>query len=297
MKPFAGTSSATRADVPVRIRLLRPLLLNVRPAPVATLLKRLVGVQRVVTRTAVGAFFVDPITDLGAALIGEGVYEPGMQRILKRFLKPGSVFVDVGANEGFFTVLGGLLVGATGRVIAVEPQERLGPVLARNIELNALSNVMLKRVAISDRDGSADLHLSPDSNTGSSGLARQSWYWVPRQPVRTVTLAALLRDAEVKHVDLMKMDIEGFEREAVFGSPELFRDGRVHAFALELHPRVFSARGFDPQEVIDFLNDCGYELDTSLEHTLFVHRRMRPANEVHCGESPQSSLVHPGSAT
>jgi hypothetical protein len=96
------------------------MLLRIRPAPIAVFLKRVLRIQRVIMETASGRFWVDPVSNFGIALIS-GLYEPSMQNTLPMFLGPGKVFVDVGANEGFFTVQGARLTSSGGRVIAVEP--------------------------------------------------------------------------------------------------------------------------------------------------------------------------------
>jgi FkbM family methyltransferase len=233
-------------------------------------MKRLLRIKRLVVRAEIGSFFVDPVSHLGDLLIREGRYEPDMEATLRRYLRPGGVFADVGANEGYFSVLAGQIVGPAGRVIAVEPQARLRPVIEENARLNGLQNVTLENVAVSDADGTAELYLAPDLNTGSSGLARQNRYAVPTQPVRTTTLAKLLSAAGIGPVDLMKMDIEGFEFEAILGSKDLFRDGSVRAFALELHPSVIRGRGHDADELVRFLNDCGYREDRSTGNAVFV---------------------------
>jgi FkbM family methyltransferase len=254
--------------LPLRVRLLSPLLRKLRPASLAASLKHLLRIKRLVVRAEIGPFFVDPVSHLGDLLIREGRYEPDMETTLRRYLQPGGVFADVGANEGYFSVLGGQIVGPTGRVIAVEPQSRLQDVIRENVRLNGLSNVTLEQAAVSDADGDAELYLAPDLNTGASGLARQTNYAVPTQRVRTTTLAKLV--AGVNRIDLMKMDIEGFEYEAILGSKELFRDGVVRAFALELHPPVIRGRGLDPDELVRFLTGCGYREDRSTGNAVFV---------------------------
>src|SRR5437867_4039784 len=155
------------AQVPLKVRLLRPFLMRLRPALLAAFVKQLIDIRRMVVRTQVGSFLVDPISNLGDALIRQGLYEPGMVETLKRFLSPGSVFVDVGANEGFFSVVGGSMVSASGSVIAIEPQTRLRTVLEQNLKLNGLSNVALYQVAVSNSEGVVELYLSPDTNTGA----------------------------------------------------------------------------------------------------------------------------------
>jgi FkbM family methyltransferase len=248
--------------------------MRIRPALLADFIKRVVKIDRMVVATSVGSFLVDPISYLGDSLIRKGMYEREMVETLKRFLSPGSVFVDVGANEGFFTVLGGSLVSASGRVVAVEPQTRLREVLEHNLKLNAVSNVALYQVAVSNTEGTADLHLTPNINTGASALVRPTRYRVATQPVRTITLTQLLADAKVEQVDLMKMDIEGFEYEAILGSRELFRAGRIAALALELHPDAMRGRGIDPNEIVDFLQSCGYREDCSQGNTVFVRDKL-----------------------
>ena len=155
-------------------------------------------------------------------------------------------------------------------MIAVEPQIRLRTVIEENLRLNGLHNVVLEDAAVSDTDGAAVLHLAPDLNTGASGLARQCRYAVPTQHVRTTTLAKLLHAASIGPIDLMKMDIEGFEYEAILGSKELFRYGAVRALALELHPTVIRGRGHDPEELVKFLNGCGYREDRTTGNAVFV---------------------------
>jgi hypothetical protein len=103
--------------LPLRVRALKPLLMHIRTAFIATSLKRACRIERIPVRPDVGMFLADPISSFGSALL-YGEYEPEMMRTMRQFLGPGSVFVDVGANEGDFAVLGGRLVGPTGRVIA-----------------------------------------------------------------------------------------------------------------------------------------------------------------------------------
>ena len=56
----------------------------------------------------------------------------------------------------------------------------------------------------------------------------------------------------------MKIDIEGFEYEAILGSKEIFREHRVKKLAVEFHPRILERRGLDPKVMNDFLCDQGY---------------------------------------
>lgn len=250
-------------------------LMGIRPAPLAALLKAVLRVRRVEATTAEGRFWLDPASYLGLALLETGVYEPDMLAVVDRFVRPGSTFVDVGANEGYFSVAAARRAGPSGRVFAVEPQTRLRAVLEKNFALNACDRVELAPYAVSDRPGVAALHLTPGVNNSASSLIRPTRYPLSRQTVQCLTLAEIFRRHGIAACDLLKVDIEGWEYEAVLGSPDLFRSGAVKALALELHPPLLVRRGLDSAKITDFLAECGY----------------RP-----WPESPNLVLVHPSAA-
>jgi FkbM family methyltransferase len=240
-----------------RLALCR-LLLRIRPAIAASLIKRLIGIQRRVIHTPVGRLSVDPASDFGFRLLSGRDYEPELTAAFRTLLKPGDACVDIGANEGWFSILAAQLTGDSGRVLAVEPQDRLQAVLAANFALNGLTRLPVDPAAISDRPGEASLFLTPDTNTGASGLSRPTRYRLPCQTVRTCTLKDLLDRHSLARVTLLKMDIEGHEHEAILGSPDVFTSGRVEHLALEMHPGLLNRRGRHPGALLAFLEAAGY---------------------------------------
>jgi FkbM family methyltransferase len=249
---------------------LYEFLARLRPAPLGSAVKRVLGIGRRPVGTPEGTFWIDPVSNLGLCLLRQGTYEPAMTLTVKRYLRPGGTFVDVGANEGYFGVIAAKAVGPAGRVLLVEPQTRLRPVLAENLRLNGIANVTVEESAISDTAGTDTLHLAPDLNTGASGLSRGTRYRVPTQQVRTTTLTELFAKHGVDRADLVKLDIEGYEHEAVFGSADLFRQRRVRALALEVHPPMLRRRGHDPAAILEFLAGCGYTADAKAENLVFT---------------------------
>jgi FkbM family methyltransferase len=244
-------------------------LLSIRPAFIADWLKRLAGIKRQEIRTEQGRFFIDPVTQFGNILRLEGVYEPGMVQTLEAFLKLGEVFLDVGANEGYFSVIAARLVGSDGRVIAVEPQSRLIPVIRKNAELNK-SNIEIHAGAISDKEGEANLLLTPSINSGASSFTRPTKYQLASQQVGITTLTNIIKTKNVGEIALMKMDIEGHEYEAILGSPAVFKDGLIRAIALELHPRALSRHGHSVDEITSFLIRSGYKRSEKFTNNVFV---------------------------
>ena len=266
----SASSLRGRPTLNLHHRVLQTLLMRVRPAPVASLLKRLLGLRRVTVETAQGWFKVDPVSLMGIALTRSGGYEEGMTATLKTFLKPGHTFVDLGANEGYFTVIGAKLCGPSGRVLAIEPQQRLLPVIEENIRLNGVGNTKVLNVAISDQSGTATLNLTSDTNSGGSGLYRHTKYKLPTQEIATQTLEQVLIAQGLNHVDLLKVDIEGFEYEAVLGSPRVFQQQRVKALALELHPTILADRGKSAGDIERMLEQAGYRLTETFGNTVWI---------------------------
>ena len=251
----------SKASLSFKNRLLQKLLMRVRPASVASFMKAVFRIKRVVLETKDGSFYIDPVTVFAAILTDSGEYDPDLKQILESILKPSGVFIDVGANEGYFSVIGARLVEKHGKVVAVEPQKRLKPVLEKNFQLNCVDNVLLVDKAISNEIGVATIYISPTTNPGSTSLHQSTSYKLPTEHIATITLSELFRIAKIECTDLLKMDIEGFEYEAILGSPELFRERKIKYLALELHSEMIEKRGLDPKEIAAFLRQCGYEMD------------------------------------
>jgi len=180
-------------------------------AAVAGLSKR-----RLVT-TPMGTFFINPISNFGAAIL-RGEYEPQMVRVLSRYLSPGGVFIDIGANEGYFSVLASRLVGRKGTVVAIEPQSRLQSVIRTTLEANDCYNVRLFKCAVADRTGKMRLSLAPNSNSGSSSFFRSTKYILPTEEVQAFCLVDLFERIGVDCCDLIKVDIEGGRVRRVYAS-------------------------------------------------------------------------------
>ena len=116
-------------------------LLRVRPIALTSVLKRALGIRRFAWELPDGRkYWIDPVSNLGRFLLFEGAYEEPVARMFRRILRPGDTFLDIGANEGYFSILAGHLAGGNGRVHAFEPQSRLQRVVKRNFTLNGMAN-------------------------------------------------------------------------------------------------------------------------------------------------------------
>lgn len=231
----------------------------IRPCELAVLLKWLLRVSRREVVVGNTRLWLDPASDFGARLLDEGVYEPAVSRCLEELLVPGGTFLDVGANEGWFTLCAARLVGPGGRVFCVEPQQRLWPVLQRNLALNGLTNCVLFPCAIRARSGDCTLTLAPNLNSGASTFAPSGRQAVWRRQRATMLALDEISALATARVTLAKVDVEGYEVEVVRSATRLMTQRRIERWLIETHPKQLHRLGTSVQDLESVLRRHGYQ--------------------------------------
>jgi FkbM family methyltransferase len=140
-------------------------------------------------------------------------FDPYERGLLKKNLKPGGVFVDVGANAGIYSLTAALLVGGSGKVISIEPN----PAVLDRLKFNAALNGFEKRIiseqsGVSSGEGSFDLALDEGNLGGSSLVAQRS---ARKISVRCYKLLSIVQKYRLQKIDALKIDIEGAEDRAL----------------------------------------------------------------------------------
>ncbi|MCU1386190.1 MAG: hypothetical protein JWL71_4887 [Acidobacteria bacterium] len=185
-----------------------------------------------------------------------------LHRLMHAAAGRGATIVDVGANTGYNTVYAAALVGASGRVIAIEPAADNVRVLRDNVAANHLGQVVVHAVAAGRTHEVRDLFLRGDVSAVNS-LFPESMY-ASVTAVDQVPVAPL--DALVDgDADLVKIDVEGAELEVLGGMARLLRSPRMRMI-VEWHPRLQEAAGYSTDALPRFLLDQGFAL-TAVSHT------------------------------
>lgn len=135
---------------------------------------------------------------------------------VKLDLVQGDVFVDAGANIGFYSVLAGKLVGPSGHVLAIEMMPGTANILRNHVSINNLSNVLVVEKALSDSDGEVVHALLPEGKSGQATISKNSTIKGKEFAVGTTTLDKLLTNYEV--ISLLKLDVEGVEELVLRGA-------------------------------------------------------------------------------
>lgn len=203
-----------------------------------------------------------------------GHYEPQETALVQSILRPRMSFVDVGANWGYFTLLAASLVGTNGRVLSLEPDPRLFPILQENVKRGGLKQVTVLQVAAAHEPGILPLagYAEEDGNFGISKIVADSSKEQKIFKVCSDTLDRIFHQQSFPYVDLMKMDIEGAEAFAVAGLEKSLAEKKIGRLLLELHPAQLAEHGSSVTAVIQTLQSAGYKALT-IDHSPDANRR------------------------
>lgn len=175
-------------------------------------------------------------------------------------LVPGGVFVDVGANVGFFSLLAAQAVGVTGSVLAIEPV----PSNVRQIEINAaangFANISVVEAAASSTSGTTTLLLAEHPGGAVVASAGTPPDLAGSLEVRTVTVDELVKSGELRPPTVIKIDVEGAEVDALKGMGETLREHRP-VVVCEVDGADDSSLATRRSHVVAVLETCGYEVE------------------------------------
>jgi FkbM family methyltransferase len=189
-------------------------------------------------------------THAHAGALPRGWLEVSVQEAMRRLLGPGDVFFDVGANIGFFTLIGARLVEPGGRAIAFEPVPANVEAIRANAALNGIDNVdVLEKAAGAERRHDRLLLVE---DLSWSHLESRGWHPQTTEAVdiEVVTIDELVGSGEVPPPALVKIDVEGSEGDVLAGMRDTIERHRP-AIVCELHGTN--------REFVEAMESVGYE--------------------------------------
>jgi FkbM family methyltransferase len=175
---------------------------------------------------------------------------------LGKFISPGMIVVDAGANCGIYTVAAARLVGPTGRVLSFEPGMQSFSALQKNVQLNRLQNVTTFRAALADKEGIARLYHAGRGPTSFTlaPVAQNSANW---EEVTTQALRNVLQEEKAEQVGFIKLDVEGAEELVLRGAEPVL--ARYHpTIVFEMNSGTARGLGLSPVGAWNLLEHFGY---------------------------------------
>lgn len=202
---------------------------------------------------------------LSSTIFAEGVWEPEETSFLQRTLRPGMVFVDVGANIGYYTVIAAGLVGSAGKVFAFEPDPRNFTLLQKNVAENRCQNVITDQKAIAASTHRLFLHRSSanfgDHRTYEPRVEPAQAHGSKRSavPVEALSLDDYFA-GNPTDIDFLKMDIQGSEYDALIGMRRTLRRNSDVTVLTEFWPTGLKQAGVAPHVFLDEVRACGFKI-------------------------------------
>jgi FkbM family methyltransferase len=187
-------------------------------------------------------------------------FEPNQFAFLHSVLRPGMSFIDVGANDGYYSLYASRRVGALGRVLALEPSAREYDRLLDNLRLNGITNVEAVRAAASRDSGTARLRVAEARHAGHNTLGAFIYETalLREEQVPAVPLDALVATKGLTRIDVMKIDVEGAEQAVLEGARGII--GRDHPMILiEVLDKTLRRQGSSQEALLGLLREWGYE--------------------------------------
>jgi FkbM family methyltransferase len=192
-----------------------------------------------------------------------GAYEPNELALFAAILEPGMTVVDVGANEGLFTLIGASRVGDRGRVLALEPSSREFDWLRANIELNRLANVEAFPLALYAHVGMTKLTRAGIGHEGYNAIGDRivspEVSAAGTEVVGLETLDGFVTARGVERLDVVKLDAEGCEALIVEGGLATMRRFRPIVL-MEVMPEHLAAQGSTVGGLLDMLEELAYRV-------------------------------------
>jgi FkbM family methyltransferase len=172
------------------------------------------GIHKTKLESGEPFYIYQGVEGLSKAIWLNGYYEKNTTELVSNILEEGEVFVDIGANIGYFTIVSAKEVGSEGEVYSYEPVSQNLDLLRKNIEVNELENVSVRNKLVSGSSGERSLGISK-----RKGQHSVKGDFSEEEMVKSVKLDEELE----RRISLVKIDVEGAELEVIEGGMETIR--------------------------------------------------------------------------
>jgi len=191
-----------------------------------------------------------------------GYFEMDTRVFFDAYLRPGDIFLDIGANVGLFTLGAAKVVGKSGRVHAFEPCSQTFGRLVENIQLSGLGNIAPHQIALGNETGEAELSIAGDGYDAWNSLGRPYMGGTAtREMVKTLTLDSFAQKHELHgRITAIKIDVEGWEAQVMAGANFLLSREDAPLLCVEFTEEAAANAGSSCADLYHMLEDYGYQL-------------------------------------
>ena len=205
--------------------------------------------------------YVDPTDPHLLSMIGGKDPEQEVKEIFLENISPGDVVIDVGSNIGDNTLLACKKVGTSGKVLSFEPLSETFLTLTRNLQLNEITNCVYFQKAVGKNPGLANLYKTNLSGTmGHLDPSLNGKNLIKRDEIEVVTIDDVLTSEHIDTVNMIKIDVEGFEHEVLLGCLQSFKENKIKKILCEVHFKYLESKGKSEETIYDLLHEHNFTI-------------------------------------
>lgn len=202
-----------------------------------------------------------------------GYYEKDATEMWKHCIKGAKNVVDIGANVGYYSIITAKYGPKDVQIYSFEPMTRTNQRAWENIKLNAFNNIHLQKLAVSDTTKKETIAMGESANWGGSKIVHDAVSdKVHSEQIETVTLDAFVAEHNIQQIDVVKMDIEGYEPFALKGMQASLAKFKPIVF-IEIEEVLLSKFNYKAEDVFQYFWNLGYSA-----YTIQPGKKLKPQN-------------------
>jgi FkbM family methyltransferase len=188
-------------------------------------------------------------------------YEIKERFLLTRLLKGGMVFMDIGANIGLYSIIASRIVGRKGQVYAFEPSRVCYERLKTNISANKASNIIAEKLAVGADNIIIKLNVPRNGYQAWASIGNPSTDVVSdSEEAECIQLDEYIRKNKIERVDLIKIDVEGWEKNVLIGADNLLKSEMAPDLIVEFTEENAKRNGTRCVDLLLQLSSYGYSM-------------------------------------
>jgi len=205
--------------------------------------------------------YVDPTDPHLLSMIDGKDPEQEVKEIFLENIFPGDVVIDVGSNIGDYTLIASKKVGDSGKVLSFEPLSETFLTLNRNLQLNEITNCVSYQKAVGEKSGLSNLYKNNLSGTmGHLDPSLNGEDLIKRDEIEVLTIDDVLTSEHIDTVNMIKIDVEGFEHEVLLGCLQSFKEKKIKKIMCEVHHSYLESKGKSEELIYDLLREYNFTI-------------------------------------
>jgi len=203
--------------------------------------------------------------------------EKNIKKVFLNNIKKGDTIIDAGANIGEFSIIAAKKIGTDGNLISIEPLKQTSKWLQKNLLLNNFHNHVVLESAVGRKTEVRTLFKKNESaGMGLLDPVIDGEKLVESSKINVKTVDDILSSRKINQVNMLKIDVEGFEYDVLLGCKKSFEDKKIEKIICEIHLGYLSEKGIDENLIYSLLEKNGFNISTiefknNTKHILACH--------------------------